>query len=342
VQAVEELLLDGVHGPLEAVEQLGGVLVVHEEAVVEVEAVAAGVVHQPEQRLVPLGVDGRGPELEHGEHPPDGVRQELRPGGVRVVLRAGHLHHAAPLAGEHVEEGVGAGAAGGAVADADLVEHEGEAGPAVARGLRAEHGVRADDVELLRERAEEEVLGELLDREHVGEEGVTAEAVHGERADDGLGGEDGGGEEQHVRVALAEVVRVGKEPRAEGRGGGRIVGAGVGQDGVALRHQRARQELAVVAEPNHGDLEARLLLLILPFVDLSRAWQRIVAIERLGGARGAVAKGRSRHAGKPPPPASRRVELMVGGSGQSAAGGWLVVEANGGRSRHLLLGGRRD
>jgi hypothetical protein len=45
VQAVEEPLLDGVHGPFEPVEQLGGLLVLHEEAVVEVEAVAASVVH---------------------------------------------------------------------------------------------------------------------------------------------------------------------------------------------------------------------------------------------------------------------------------------------------------
>jgi len=148
VEAVEELLLDGVHGPLDAVEQLGGVLVVHEEPVVEVEAVAAGVVDQAEQRLVPLGVDGRGAELQHGEHPPDGVRQELGLGGVRVVLGARHLHHPAPFPLEDVEERLGAGAAGRAVAHAHLVEHEGKAVPAVARRLRPEHGVGADDVEV--------------------------------------------------------------------------------------------------------------------------------------------------------------------------------------------------
>nr|CAB3468973.1 unnamed protein product [Digitaria exilis] len=249
VEAVEEPLLDGVHAPLEAVEQLSGVLVVHEEAIVEVEAVAAGVVHQPEQRLVPLGVDGRRPELEHREHPPHRVRQELRPGGMRVVLGAAHLHHPAPLALKDLEERLGAGTARRAVADADLVEHEGEAGPAVARRLRAEHGVGADDVELLRERAEEEVLGEFLDGEHVGEECVAAEAVEGERADDGLGGEDGCGEEHHVGVALAEVVRVGEEARAEARRGGGVVGAGVSQHGVALRHQRPRNESLL---PNDG------------------------------------------------------------------------------------------
>uniref|UniRef100_K3XXH9 Uncharacterized protein n=1 Tax=Setaria italica TaxID=4555 RepID=K3XXH9_SETIT len=313
VEAVEEPLLDGVHGPFEAVEQLGGVLVVHEEAIVEVEAVTAGVVDEPEQRLVALGVDGRGAELEHGEHPADGVGEELGLGGVRVVLGAGHFDHPASLALEDVEEGLGAGAAGGAIADADLVEDEGEAVPAVARGLRAEHGV-----------------------EHVDEEGVAAEAVDGERAEDGLGGEDGGGEEHHVRVALAEIVRVGEEARAEGRGDGGVVGAGVGQDGVALRHQRARQELAVVAEPNHGDLEARLLLLlILPFLELNRAGRRLAAVKRLRGARGAEAEGRSRRAaGMPAPAASRREELMVGGGGQSEGGGWLVVEADGGRRRH--------
>lgn len=260
VEAVEEPLLDGIHGGLEAVEQVGGVLVVHEESVVEVEAVAAGVVDEAEQRLVTLGVDGGGLELKRGEHAADGVREELRLGGVRVVLGAGHLHHAAALALEDVEEGVGAGAAGGAVADADLVEDEREAVPAVAGRLRAEHGVGADDVEALRERGEEEVLGEFLDGEDVDEEGVAAEAVDGERAEDGLGGEDGGGQEDHVRVALAEVVRVLEVGGAQGGGEGGVVGAGVGEQGVALPREGPGQELPEVAEPDDGDLQALPLL----------------------------------------------------------------------------------
>jgi hypothetical protein len=332
VEAIEELLLDGIHGPFEAIEQLGGVLVVHEEAIVEVEAVAAGVVDEAEQRLVPLGVDRRGPELQHGEHPADGVGEELRLGGVRVVLGAGHLHHAAPLPLEDVEEGLGAGAARGAVADADLVEHEGEAVPAVARRLRAEHGVGADDVEVRRERAEEEVPGELLDGEHVDEEGVAAEAVDGERAEDGLGGEDGGGEEHHIRVALAEVVRVLEVGRADGCGEGGVVGAGVGEQRVALPREGAGEELAEVAEPDDGDLE--------PLPLLQEPRRAGLVVERLGcvdGADGGAApalrpraEGRRRRrrraaerGGRPELVARRRRRRLV-----EAVGG-------GGRRQHL-------
>ncbi|TVU07666.1 hypothetical protein EJB05_41031, partial [Eragrostis curvula] len=318
METIEQLPLDGVHGPFEAVEQLGGVLVVHEEAVVEVEAVTAGVVDEPEQRLVALGADGRGLEVQQRQHPADGVGEELRLGGVLVVLGAGHLHHAAALAREDVEERLGAGAAGRAVADADPVEDEREAGPAVARGLRAEHGVRADDVEVVGEVLKEELLGELLHGEHVDEEGVAAEAVDREREDDGLGGEDGRGEEDHVRVALAQVVRVGEEGRADGRCGGGVVGPGVRQDGVALRHERARQELAVVAEPHDGDPEARRLVLLILLG--RRMGRRLDVIKLARGVRGAEAVGRG---GKTPPLAcacgDRACWEEVGGNGQAAA-----------------------
>ncbi|CAL5040425.1 unnamed protein product [Urochloa decumbens] len=341
VEAVEELLLDGVHGPFEAVEQLGGVLVVHEEAIVEVEAVAAGVVDEPEQRLVPLGVDGRGLELQHRQHPPDAVRQELRLRGVRVVLGAGHLHHPAPLPLEDVEEGLGAGASRRAVADADLVEDEREAVPAVARGLRAEHGVGADDIEVRREGAEEEVLGELLDGEHVDEEGVAAEAVDGERAEDGLGGEDGGGEEHHVRVALAEVVRVGEEGGAERGGERRVVGPGVGEQRVALPSEGAGEELAEVAEPDDGDLE--------PLPLLQEPRRAGLVVERLGGvhrpdALGTRAERLRRREVPLAPPAGGGGEVGGGAGGRrrrvAAVGtGWLVeAEGGGGRRQHLRLG----
>jgi hypothetical protein len=339
VEAVEEPLLDGVHGPLEAVEQLGGVLVVHEEAVVEVEAVAAGVVHEAEQRLVALGVDGRGAQLQHGEHPPHGVRQELGLGGVRVVLGAGHLHHPAALALEDVEEGVGAGAARGAVPDADPVEHEGQAVPAVARRLRPEHGVRADDVKVGGQGAEQQVLGELLHGQHVHEERVAAEAVHGERAQHGLGRQDGGGQEHHVRVALAQVVRVREEGGPQRRRQRRVVRPRVRQQRVPLPRERARQELPEVAEPDDGDLQ--------PLPLLQQPRRAGLVVERLGGvhradALGPRAEGRPRPRGvSAPPPRGGQVGGDPQGRGRRVApvgSGWLVeAEGGGGRRQHLCL-----
>lgn len=57
-------------------------------------------------------------------------------------------------------------------------------------------------------------------------------------------------------------MRVGVEGRADGGRGGGVVGAGVGQHGVPLLHHRPRQKLAVVAEPDDGDLEARMRALL--------------------------------------------------------------------------------
>lgn len=104
MQAAEELLLEGIEGELEAFKQLGRVLVVHEEAVVKVEAVTTGVLYEFEQGLVALGVDGSGLKVELGEDAADGVGQELDLGGVLVVLGAGHFDHAAALPSEDVEE----------------------------------------------------------------------------------------------------------------------------------------------------------------------------------------------------------------------------------------------
>lgn len=70
-----------------------------------------------------------------GEHPVDGVGEELHIGGMCLVLGAGHLDHVAALALEDVEEGVGAGATGGRVVDAGLVDDDGEAIPVVAGRL---------------------------------------------------------------------------------------------------------------------------------------------------------------------------------------------------------------
>uniref|UniRef100_A0A804PUR9 Uncharacterized protein n=1 Tax=Zea mays TaxID=4577 RepID=A0A804PUR9_MAIZE len=312
VEAVEEPLLDGVHGPLEAVEQLGGVLVVHEEAVVQVEAVAAGVVHEADQRLVPPGVDGRGAQLQRGQHPPDGVRQELGLGGVRVVLGAGHLHHPAPLALEGAEERVGAGAARGAVPDAHPLEHQRQAVPPVARRLRPEHGVRADHVEAGRQRAQEQVPGELLHGEHVREEGAAAEPVQGQRPQHGLRGQDGGGEQHHVRVALAQVVRVGEEGGAQRGRRRRVVRPRVRQQRVPLPRERARQELPEVAEPHDGDLQ--------PLPLLQRPRRAGLVVERLGG----VQRAEGRRGVPAPPPRGGQVGGASRGRSRRVGAGWLV------------------
>ena len=111
-------------------------LVVHKQAVVQVEGVVGSVVHQSKERLVSTRADLRGLQMVieaglvahnatahrstsaddmirsvqrtsamkcadlqiHGaEHTADGVRDELRARGQLVVFRATHLYHLAPL-----------------------------------------------------------------------------------------------------------------------------------------------------------------------------------------------------------------------------------------------------
>lgn len=50
----------------------------------------------------------------------------------------------------------------------------------------------AKNVEVGRQILEQQRLGELLDGEHVDEQGVAAEALERQRFEDGLGGDDGG------------------------------------------------------------------------------------------------------------------------------------------------------
>jgi hypothetical protein len=73
----------------------------------------------------------------------------------------------------------------------NLVVDKWELAPAIFTALRAEHWVCADDPKPQWKNLEEEVAGELLDGEHVGDDGVGAELVEGDGADDGLGGQDG-------------------------------------------------------------------------------------------------------------------------------------------------------
>lgn len=97
---------------------------------------------------------------------------------------------------------------------------------------------------------EEEVAGELLDGEHVGDEGSGAELAEGDGADDGLGGEDGAADEQDVGPGLAELVGGGEEADPVAGAVARVVGSGGGQHRVPLPLDPPRDELPEVAEPD--------------------------------------------------------------------------------------------
>lgn len=121
--------------------------------------------------------------------------------------------------------------------------------------LGPEHRVGADDVEVARQQLQQQCLGELLDGKHINDQGVSPEALKRQRFEDGLGGEDGGAEQNDLWVLFAEIVWVGEERNAEVLRRFGVVGSGMGEDGVALGDEGLGEELAIVAESDNGDLE---------------------------------------------------------------------------------------
>ena len=72
--------------------------------------------------------------------------------------------------------------------------------------------------------------------------------MEGDGADDGLRGQDGAADEQHVRLLLAERVDAREEANPAAGAVVRVVGSGGRQHGVALPLDAPRDELPKVAE----------------------------------------------------------------------------------------------
>lgn len=62
---------------------------------------------------------------------------------------------------------------------------------------------------MIREVLEEDIFGELFDRQNVDEEGIALEPLNWDGFENFFGVDDGSGEQDHVRVLFAEVMRVG-------------------------------------------------------------------------------------------------------------------------------------
>ncbi|KAG2268428.1 hypothetical protein Bca52824_062983 [Brassica carinata] len=188
------------------------------------------------------------------------MRHELRPSGVLIMLLAdaAHLHHPTTFVLENPQKLVTPLAPTSFVSDPHLVVDERQTRPGTLTALRSEHGVSAEDVELFGEVLEEEGFRELFDGEDVNEEGAAAEELEGEGSEDGFGGEDGGSEEEDVEVLLAEIVGVVEETSADRGSGVGVVGAGVGDQVVAVSDEGLGEELAEVSETQDGDFEEDL------------------------------------------------------------------------------------
>ncbi|CAI0421964.1 unnamed protein product [Linum tenue] len=178
---------------------------------------------------------------------------ELRARGMSIVLSTAHLHHPAPFSAKNVQELLTFTDPVLAVPNSHLIIHKRQPGPRMLPTLGSKHWVRAQDIEFHGQILQHYGLGEFFHGEHIDEKGIAFQSLKGERLEYLLGGEDGCAEQYDFRVALAEVVRVGVEADAEGGGGGGVVGARVGDDGVALAGECFGEELAVIAESEDGD-----------------------------------------------------------------------------------------
>lgn len=204
--------------------------------------------------------------------------------------------------------------------------------------LGPEHGMRAQNVELGGQKFEQELAGELLDGEDVDEKGAPSEPLEGDGAEDALGGEDGGGEEDDLRVLLAEVVRVAVKGDAEVGGGGGVVGAGVGEDGVALGDEGLGEELAEVAEAEDGDLQGGGLVEVGSELGL--------VVVRLGGVEGPDAEGLLEAAAEEFRLLKRRRRRRGGGRERTEerghVGGGGLKKLCGGKRRHSFCDEREN
>jgi hypothetical protein len=152
--------------------------------------------------------------------------------------------------------------------------------------------VQAQDVEVVRHALQEQLLRELLHRQHVGDERVAPQALHGERVDGRLGGQDAGAEDDDVRVHLAEVIGVAVVPDVQRGCDLAIIRTGCGDDVVAVLDEPLREELAEVPEAHDADLQRALLLNLLPLLRLEV--ERLRRVQRAGGHGRGTARAEAR------------------------------------------------
>lgn len=257
MQSPRQLILYRLECHVQPLQLLHRDIIIQEQSTVQIKAIPGRVLHQIQQGLVPFDIDRRRLQSQILQHPSHGVGHELRPGRVPIMLGTAHLHHPTTLPSKDIQELVAPIDPRFIVPNPNLIVHEAKPRPRMLTALGPKHGIRAQDVELGRLIFKQKVARELLYREDVDEKGAPFEPLERDGTKDELGGEDGGGEEDDLRVLLAEVVRVAVEGDAELGGDGGVVGAGVGEDGVAMGDEGLGEELAEVAEPEDGDHQGR-------------------------------------------------------------------------------------
>mmetsp|Transcript_48149 Transcript_48149/g.153658 ORF Transcript_48149/g.153658 Transcript_48149/m.153658 type:complete len:635 (+) Transcript_48149:61-1965(+) len=233
---------------LERLQLLVGVWVVLVQGVEQVEAVLAGVLHELQQGLEALGVDGRGAEVQPRQHAPGEVRHKLRPRGTLVVELARHVDHPAALLAPPLQEVL----APRRVPQPHALEDEGQAAPAVLAALGPEHGVRAEDVAGLGQQREHRRLGVHLHGEHVDDEQAAGrrprslQALH-QLPHHALEAEDADRDDEDVQVLLDERLQRGAPADAHAGRGLRAVRARRRED-VVVEEELPGYELPEVAE----------------------------------------------------------------------------------------------
>lgn len=113
--------------------------------------------------------------------------QKLSLGSIRIMLDTRHLHHPTALTLKNIKKSLTPLSTVAVVPNADLLKDEREACPAILATLGSEHGVGAKDVEMGWEVLQKEIFWELLDGEDFSKEGVAAEALDWEVAEDSRG-----------------------------------------------------------------------------------------------------------------------------------------------------------
>lgn len=171
------------------------------------------------------------------------------------MLLTAHLHHSAPFSRKDIKELLTPPNPGLFVPHPDLFKHETKATPPVLRAFGAKHGVRANDIKILGQDSEVQILSEFFNRQDINKQRASLKSLQREGLESLLGREYGIAEQNDIRMSITEVMRTQEERNAEGQGGDRVVGAGVGEYCVALGDEGLGQELAVVSKANDGNFK---------------------------------------------------------------------------------------
>ena len=168
MESLKELLLHRLKRPFQSIDLLRRILttrqsenwsttrvhntylVIHEETVVEIKGVVAGIVDEREKRFETFGIQIRLFQIHGSKNSTNRVCDELASSGLPVVLFTHHLQHTTAFVFEEIQERLDAARSFICRSDPHTLKHKGQLCPGTLSTVRTEHGMGAENVQFRR------------------------------------------------------------------------------------------------------------------------------------------------------------------------------------------------